>query len=219
MKIVVGHSVQEAHSSMCHELSRAEDLEVSFPEPGYGAFVRCMREIQPEVVLTTEPQIAAATLALPQLEDECLAPHKRVVVTTSYSPMLLVVAAQAGFDEVIDISQPIETVVTQLIGVARGNRSLRSNPILKLLDYPLDLSHAEVFYGDKTDEQIVALVAAGLSDREIADLVYLSCQTVRNRVSKLLEGCGLRNRTQLALLYTRRACRSTMESCRWFYRW
>jgi two-component system response regulator DevR len=50
------------------------------------------------------------------------------------------------------------------------------------------------------DREIMRLIAQGLSDREIASKVYLSPQTVRNRVSRLLTHLGRENRTQLALM-------------------
>jgi DNA-binding NarL/FixJ family response regulator len=43
--------------------------------------------------------------------------------------------------------------------------------------------------------------AAGLTDDEISHGVYLSCQTVRNRISRMLERSGARNRTHLASIH------------------
>jgi len=39
----------------------------------------------------------------------------------------------------------------------------------------------------------------GMSDRQIADKVFMSPQSVRSRVSRLLERTALHNRTQMAL--------------------
>jgi two-component system response regulator DevR len=52
---------------------------------------------------------------------------------------------------------------------------------------------------DDTDRQILRALAAGDSDKQIAESVYLSLQTVRNRVSRLLNKFGKSNRTQLAV--------------------
>jgi DNA-binding NarL/FixJ family response regulator len=48
----------------------------------------------------------------------------------------------------------------------------------------------------------MSLIGRGMTDREIAARVYLSPQTVRNRVSRLLTNLGRENRTQLALMMT-----------------
>lgn len=51
------------------------------------------------------------------------------------------------------------------------------------------------------EEEIVGLVAQGLSNREIAEKVFLSEGTVRNYISVILEKLDLRDRTQLAVFY------------------
>jgi DNA-binding NarL/FixJ family response regulator len=52
---------------------------------------------------------------------------------------------------------------------------------------------------DDTDRKILALVAQGRTNAEISDQVYLSLQTVRNRLSALLSKFHKRNRTELAV--------------------
>ena len=56
---------------------------------------------------------------------------------------------------------------------------------------------------DDTDRQILRLLADGMSDKQIAEAVFLSVQTVRNRVSRLLNRFGKENRTQLAVFVAR----------------
>jgi NarL family two-component system response regulator LiaR len=46
---------------------------------------------------------------------------------------------------------------------------------------------------------MLELLTKGYTDRQIASEVYLSLQTVRNRMSRLLQKFHLENRTQLAL--------------------
>ena len=66
---------------------------------------------------------------------------------------------------------------------------------------------------DPTGRDILSLLASGLSNREIADRVYLSYQTVRNRVSLLLELTGAANRTQLALMMCSRCPNCPDAAC------
>lgn len=53
------------------------------------------------------------------------------------------------------------------------------------------------------EKSIIELVARGLSNREIAETLYLSEGTVRNYLSVILEKLELRDRTQLAVFYLR----------------
>jgi DNA-binding NarL/FixJ family response regulator len=51
------------------------------------------------------------------------------------------------------------------------------------------------------ENEILSLVATGLSNNEIAAKLFLSQGTVRNAVSSILEKLELRDRTQLAVYY------------------
>ena len=56
---------------------------------------------------------------------------------------------------------------------------------------------------DAVDRSIIALVALGMTDKQIATEVGFAPQTVRNRLSKVMVDAGLTNRTQLAHLWLR----------------
>lgn len=51
------------------------------------------------------------------------------------------------------------------------------------------------------EHTIVALIAQGLDNREIACQLYLSEGTVRNNISSILQKKHLKNRTQIAVMY------------------
>ena len=53
--------------------------------------------------------------------------------------------------------------------------------------------------------QVVEAVAQGLDNAEVADQLFMSAGTVRNHISSILAKLGLRNRTQVAVLYYRSA--------------
>lgn len=68
----------------------------------------------------------------------------------------------------------------------------------------LALALAERGISDR-ERSIIELVAKGLSNREIAEALYLGEGTVRNYLSVILDKLDLRDRTQLAVFYLSRS--------------
>ena len=52
---------------------------------------------------------------------------------------------------------------------------------------------------DKED-RVLALLAEGLSNKEIADQMFLAEGTIKNYVSRIMEKLHARNRTELAVM-------------------
>ena len=53
------------------------------------------------------------------------------------------------------------------------------------------------------EREVVALIAEGLDNREVAAAAYMGEGTVRNHISSILAKLHLRNRTQIAVAYWR----------------
>lgn len=94
----------------------------------------------------------------------------------------------------------IETALNTVM----GGQSVLGNEIVSKLP-SLMPSRAEAdfeAYGlNKKEEEIIVLVADGLSNKEISSRLFLSEGTVRNYISTILEKLELRDRTQLAVFY------------------
>ena len=73
------------------------------------------------------------------------------------------------------------------------------------LSHPDNSQAAPAFAEGLTQRErdIAELIAEGLDNREIAQALYLSEGTVRNHISAILQKCGLRNRTQIAIAWWR----------------
>jgi DNA-binding NarL/FixJ family response regulator len=54
------------------------------------------------------------------------------------------------------------------------------------------------------EQEIVKLVSEGLSNKEIADQLFLGESTVKNYISAILDKLNLRDRTQIAVFYLKR---------------
>lgn len=77
--------------------------------------------------------------------------------------------------------------------------------VLARLNDPVTVPPAAVDALSAREEQVARLIGTGASNREVAQTLFLTEGTVKNHVSSALRKLGLRDRTQLALAYSRRA--------------
>ncbi len=101
------------------------------------------------------------------------------------------------------LKQDFEGIAPALEAVMRGQRVFGEEIITKLPQLMNDKPSfdREAFDISKKEEEIITLVAEGLSNKEIAAELFLSEGTVRNYISNILEKLILRDRTQLAIFY------------------
>jgi DNA-binding NarL/FixJ family response regulator len=102
------------------------------------------------------------------------------------------------------LKQDFESILPSLHAVYKGQNVYGNEIITKLpelLQQPSNKTNY-VNYGitDK-EHEIICKIADGLSNKEIAELLFLSEGTVRNYISLILEKLSLRDRTQIAIFY------------------
>ena len=101
------------------------------------------------------------------------------------------------------IKQNFESIVPSLKAVNMG-QSVFGDDIVARIPSLINKTKESDFraFGITVKElEIIRLVAEGLSNKEIANSLYLSEGTVRNSLSTILEKLKLRDRTQLAIFY------------------
>ncbi len=101
------------------------------------------------------------------------------------------------------LKQDFEGIVPALKAVCGGQSVFGGDVVGKL---PVLLQSKEEFdYAgydiSEKEKSIMEAVADGLSNREIAEKLFLSEGTVRNYISSILDKLALRDRTQLAVFY------------------
>lgn len=99
-----------------------------------------------------------------------------------------------GFVGTVDMSEPTHVIVRELQRMIATNRDV----VPTKCSGRVGVVSTDVCL-DVVDRRILAHITMGMSDRQIADKVFMSPQSVRNRVSRLLERTALHNRTQMAL--------------------
>lgn len=101
------------------------------------------------------------------------------------------------------LKQGFESVVPSLDAVLTGQivfgeEIINKIPMLISNGSKVSLSKFDI---NEKEEEIISKVAEGLSNKEIANVLYLSEGTVRNYLSVILEKLNLRDRTQLAIFW------------------
>ena len=122
---------------------------------------------------------------------------KIVMLTTFADDGYIASAIDAGAEGYLLKSTPADGIIERIRAVEKG---------ALVFDKGVRLSAkktaAPVFDTlTERENEVLSLVAAGLSNGEIAGRLYLSQGTVRNAVSSILDKLALRDRTQLAVYY------------------
>lgn len=101
------------------------------------------------------------------------------------------------------LKQEYENIIPALKAVYSGQNVFGNEIISKIPDLmnPTTSFSYEQYQISEKEYNIIELIANGLSNKEIAEELYLSEGTVRNYLSIILEKLDLRDRTQLAIFY------------------
>ena len=127
-----------------------------------------------------------------QMSDDGVVEHI-VLYTWDAAPQFLDIANSIGVSAVILKSVSGELLVEQLERVARGERLGWADPSRSSRRGPGDALSLR-------EQEVLALLALGLSNPEIADELFLSVDTVKTYVRRVFAKLGVNNRTNAALL-------------------
>ncbi len=146
-------------------------------------------------------------------------PTIRVLILTTFDDTEYVTRAlQAGASGYLLKDTPAEELVQAIQWVNKGYTQLSPGLAQKLVQ---DLRVSAVVEPEKPssvfepiksglnpmealtprEQEVLQLIASGSSNREISQTLYISEKTVKNHITNLLMGLGLRDRTQAAIYY------------------
>ncbi len=135
-------------------------------------------------------------------------PRQRVLILTTFGlDEYIIEALRAGASGFLLKDAPTREVVDAVRAVAAGDAVLAPAVTRQLLDQvgrrlPAAVSRTPEGLAELTDreQQVLRLLAVGLSNNEIAEALVVSEPTVKTHVSNLLGKLGLRDRVQ-AVIY------------------
>ena len=132
-------------------------------------------------------------------------PDARVLFLTTFSDDEYIVESLKIGAKGYILKQDYDDIVSALEAVMSGQNVFGSEVITRIPELMNSGSKGsfdfERFDISEREQEIISLVAEGLSNKEISARLYLSEGTVRNYLSSILEKLGLRDRTQLAVFY------------------
>jgi DNA-binding NarL/FixJ family response regulator len=186
-------------------LESVDDLAV-VGEAGDGAeAVPLVRALRPDVVCMDVRMPAVDGIRATELLLALPDPPKVLVVTTFSSDDHVFDALRAGAAGFLLKRASAEEVVSAVRAVAAGDQLLYPEAVRQLALRQLrPRPDPRAFDLTAREREVLALMAQGLSNAEIAAVLVLGVETVRTHVAKVLAKLGARDRTQAVVLaYTR----------------
>jgi len=175
-----------------------ENWTASTAENGEQALNLC-REQQPDIILMDiRMPVFDGVEATRKIKSEY--PGIKIIMLTTFTDDGYIASAiNAGAEGYLLKSTPADGIIERIRAVEKGAmvfdkgvKLTAGKPNERISTFP-ELTGRE--------NEILSLVATGLSNNEIAAKLFLSQGTVRNAVSLILDKLELRDRTQLAVYY------------------
>lgn len=162
------------------------------------------------------PEVALVDVRMPRMDGVELvgrlaAEHPSVaalVLTTFEDDEYVFGGLRAGAKGYLLKDTPSEELVAAILKVRRGETVLggtvaaRVVGALRRMPEPAEEPDGEVL--SEREVEVLKLVGAGASNREISRRLYITEGTTKNHVSKILRKLGLKDRTQAALYAAKR---------------
>ena len=184
-------------------LEASGNVEVlALAENGRAAFEACTIH-RPDVVLMDIRMPESNGIEGTKLIKEAFPEVKVLIVTTFQDTEYIVEAVQNGASGYLLKDSSPEAILDG-IKVALSGKVVMDTVISEALLTKTSVEKEESFDAEKwglttREVELIAQVAKGLSNKEIAQTLFLSEGTVKNNISTILSKLELRDRTQLVI--------------------
>ena len=202
LRLVVVDDHEVVRQGLVSLLDRREGLQVVAEAGSVAESLEMTRKFQPDiVVMDVRLPDGSGIEACREIRSEL--PNTRVVILTSYPDEEAVLSAIiAGASGYLLKQIRARDLVSALESVGRGESLLDPAVTEKVLDRVRRIATGaytdELAQLTQQEQKILALVAEGKTNKEIAAEVYLSDKTVKNYVSSILSKLNLERRAQAA---------------------
>ena len=176
----------------------------SFPaQLGSNSLYSVLVDNMPDVLVVDSKWLIIGAPILLSLLRYAEAESTRTLITVPHVDNVTKIrAAHNGFDDIVSVNVPTRDLVEKIHHVNNGDSDLDRDDLWRTIRRPTRTHADQPIAQSDIDRSIIELLRIGISDNEIAEALNLSGQTVRNRVSAMLQRDGFTNRTQLAWAYS-----------------
>lgn len=175
-----------------HGLEDAADLAVRLASPAAPSGVEATRPGSPPDEPPPPPAETSTTGTRPRV----------AFLATTLSSRIRATARTCGVEALLAKSLTVDELTTALVAAATGRR----------VDAPGRPASATSWPGQaegltQREGEVLELCAAGFTNREIADRLYLNVETVKSHLKRVYQRIGLRNRAEAAAFVHRQRTR------------
>ncbi|MCR4609605.1 MAG: response regulator transcription factor [Eubacterium sp.] len=202
MKVLVVDDDSLVAMSLKTILSSDSEIEVVGTGSSGNEAIKLYDEFVPDVLLM---DIRMAGMTGLEAGTEIVKKHKdaKILYLTTFNDDEYIIKAISLGAKGYIIKQDFDSIIPAVKAVCNGQSVFGSGITEKLPDM---INRKGTFDYDKygitpQEREIIEEVANGLSNKEIADKLFLSEGTVRNYLSNILRKLELRDRTNLAIFY------------------
>jgi DNA-binding NarL/FixJ family response regulator len=181
---------------LCQALQGFLETHGSAYEPVTSDDLRLLKDFHPDIILVNTHVLRHSPHLSAQWKDA-----KIILVDTGLAEdEITKLLFTHKVDGVISTDTGYELFRKALETVSAGQIWIDNFKLRALLHNPTLAAKSEPESFSKKERIIVRLIAEGLRNREIADRLNISEQTVKTHVSRILQKANATSRTQLALL-------------------
>ena len=194
IKILIADDQELIRESLQIVLNMNKDMEViGLAENGHKVL---------ELLKKNQPDIILMDIRMPELDGEI------IILTTFDDDEYIYYALKYGASGYLLKGCSVQELTEAIHKVMSGGSILNPNVIDKVVklfnqmaqnNIVMEIDEKDIKELSKTERNIAHLVGNGLSNKEIAEKLFLSEGTVRNGLSSALSKLHLRDRTQLAI--------------------
>lgn len=197
MKILIADDQPDFRTGLRDLLASAPDIDVVGEAANGEEAVNAALETNPDITLMDIRMpildgIAATAAIRSQRSDACV-----LMLTTFDEDRLVRDALRAGASGYLLKGTPLDDMLS-IFSLALHGYTAVAKGVRRL---PLADDDERIQLLSDRERQILALIGEGLTNRDIAQRLFLSEGTVKNYITQILGALGARHRTEAALLW------------------